>query len=184
MNYITENKAITEHFNSYEFQCSCCGKIRIEEQFVKRLEKLFCLLERVDISVLLVNSGYRCDKFSKTLSGAFIGDMHNLGAAADIHAINTKGEYIDSYTLCEAAQLVGFGGIAVITDKDIHVDDRQRTEFRYANKQWYGNELTGENYMTFIGKSVHTGVLNKKINQKYVELMIDDHKYTGLLEEQ
>ena len=183
MEIISDKIMLTKHFDSDEFACNC-GKIYIDETFVKRLEKFYEKVNSVvPLKAVIINSGYRCNKCSTSIKGAFIGDMHNKGAAADLHAIDTNGNKVDSIVLCEAAQLCGFGGIAVITAYDIHVDDRQRDDVNYTNRQWYGNESLGINYTTFIGKSKYTKQLNAKANQKYFEIMIDDHKYSGLLEE-
>ena len=189
MKIITTTGNITTHFNGSEFKCKCgCNKVNIDEMFVDRLELLWQLLhEAVDCHVIIINSGYRCAKHSQNIKGAFVGDMHNIGAAADFHALTTKGTPIDSMTLCEAAQLCGFGGIAVIDNTNAHVDDRQRGDINYTNKQWYGNESTGQNYMTFIGKSQNSAALDRAYHGKAVKrikvtIEIDDHKYSGLLD--
>ena len=188
MKIITTTGNITAHFNGSEFKCKCgCNTVRIDEMFVDRMEMLWQLLhEAVDCHVIIINSGYRCAKHSQNIKGAFVGDMHNIGAAADFHALTTKGAAIDAMTLCEAAQLCGFGGIAVIDSTNAHVDDRQRGDITYSNKQWYGNESTGQNYMTFIGKSKNSAALaaakNGKPKQIKVTIEIDDHKYSGLLD--
>lgn len=186
MTIITTGGKITECFNGNEFKCKCgCGQIHIDKEFVQRMQKLHEKLQTLPkgCKAVYINSGYRCAKQSQIIKGAFIGDMHNIGAAADFHAQYKDGTYIDALTLCEAAQLVGFGGVAVIDEYNAHADDRQRGDIKYQNKQWYGNESTGENYTTFIGKSKNTKYLNKKSNQVYIEIMIDDHKYSGLLSE-
>lgn len=188
MKMITTNTQITDHFNGFEFKCKCgCNSINIDEMFVQRMELLWQLLHKaVDCHVIIINSGYRCAKHSQSIKGAFIGDMHNIGAAADIHALTNSGKAIDSMTICEAAQLCGFGGIAVIDDINAHVDDRQRGDITYQNKQWFGNEATGESYFTFKGKSKNSSKLESaytgKSKQIKVEIIIDDHKYSGLLD--
>lgn len=190
MKMITTNTQITEHFNAFEFKCKCgCNAINIDEMFVQRIELLWQLLHKaVDCHVIIVNSGYRCAKHSQTIKGAFIGDMHNIGAGADIHALTNSGKAIDSMTICEAAQLCGFGGIAIIDDINAHIDDRQRGDINYTNKSWYGNEKTGESYFTFIGKSKNSKSLDSAFHGKTsakqikVTIEIDDHKYSGLLD--
>lgn len=189
MGFVTTEQQLTTHFKSAEFRCTCgCKAIKIDAEFVQRLEKLYSKIDSLSCgcSAIYVSSGYRCDKDTARIQGAFKGDMHNIGAAADICAYDSKHELIDSKTLCEAAQLCGFGGIALIDAAYIHVDDRQRSVFNYANRQWYGNEMTGENYMTFIGKSRYTAELNSvqpaQKKQIKVKIIIDDHEYSGLLE--
>ena len=182
MTYLFDDIAVTKHFDSGEFKCNC-GLIKIDKLFIERLEKMYGILEKVvDLKALVINSGYRCNKCTTTIQGAFVGDMHNKGAAADLHGVLKSGGRVDCFTLAEAAQRAGFGGIAIITDTDIHVDDRQRAEFNYANKQWYGNEITGFDYSTFIGKSPHTKRFDEKENEKYIELVIDGEKFTGYIQ--
>lgn len=196
MKMITTAGKITEHFAGSEFACkgSCtCGKINIDEQFVQRMEKLYTILSKLScgVSAIYITSGYRCAKACTAIAGAFIGDMHNIGAAADFYAVDAKNNGIDSMTLCEAAQIAGFGGIAVISNFAAHVDDRQRGDITYTNKQWYGNESTGDNYMTFRGKSkyasefalIEKGQTVNKPKQIKVDIWIDDHKYSGLLDD-
>lgn len=185
MNMITISSRITDHFKGAEFRCKCgCNKIRIDQMFVERLESLHTVLRSLPCGCnsIIVTSGYRCDNHSKAIAGAFVGDMHNLGAAADIVAYGDQGKQIDSTTICEAAQKCGFGGIAIIDNTAAHVDDRQRDDIQYSNKQWYGNESTGQNVMTFKGKSKYTNQIWQKANQKYFEILIDDHRYSGFLD--
>ena len=188
MKIITTNTQITNHFHAAEFACkgSCnCGKINIDELFVNRMELLYNILNRTPAgcSFIYINSGYRCAKACNLIKGAFIGDMHNIGAAADFHAVDNNGQHIDSITLCEAAQAAGFGGIAVIDAYNVHADDRQRGDITYQNKKWYGNESTGENYMTFKGKSKYSNYIwTEAKKQIKVTIEIDDHKYSGLLD--
>jgi len=192
MNLITNNIKITEHFLSNEFKCKCCGAIKVDKEFVERLEQFYIELSKLPCGVIsvIINSGYRCNKSSQSIKGAFIGDMHNVGAGADLYAIGKDGKRIDAMVLCEVAQKCGFGGIAIIdssaTWSAIHLDDRQRADISYSNKLWYGNEATGETYKTFKGKSqytseIWTSVETKKTIKAIIE--IEDHKYSGLLEE-
>ena len=186
MNMFTTTGKITDHFKGVEFKCKCgCGQINIDTMFVERMEDLHTVLSSLPCGCtgIYINSGYRCAKHSQTIAGAFVGDMHNIGAAADFYALDKNKQRIDSMTLCEAAQRCGFGGIAIIDSTNAHVDDRQRGDIVYSNKQWYGNEATGQNITTFKGKSKYTHDIWKKPNQKYIEIMIDDHRYSGLLEE-
>ncbi len=189
MGFITTEQQLTTHFKSAEFRCTCgCKAIKIDAEFVQRLEKLYSKIDSLSCgcSAIYVTSGYRCDKDTARIQGAFKGDMHNIGAAADIAVYNARHELIDSKTIAEAAQLCGFGGIALIDAAYTHVDDRQRSVFNYANTQWYGNEMTGENYITFIGKSRYSAELSKPATQTKkqikVKIIIDDHEYSGLLE--
>ena len=161
MKMITTPGQITEHFAGSEFRCkgSCtCGKINIDELFVQRMELVYTILSKLPCGVraIYINSGYRCAKACQIINGAFIGDMHNIGAAADWYATDKNGNGIDALTLCEAAQIAGFGGIAIISNFNVHTDDRQRGDIQYSNKQWYGDERDNSGVTTFIGKSRYT----------------------------
>lgn len=193
MNLITKATQITEHFKSAEFMCRCgCGSIKIDKEFVERLEQFFGELIKLPCGcrAIIINSGHRCNKSSQSVKGAFIGDMHNVGAGADLYAVRTDGKRIDALTLCEVAQKCGFGGIAIIDNSAlipaIHLDDRQRADISYSNKLWYGNEVTGESYKTFKGKSQYTSqIWAEEKAKKTIEAIIEieGHKYSGLLEE-
>ena len=62
-----------------------------------------------------------------------------------------------------------------------HVDTRDSEQ--YSNNHWFGNETTGENWIkTFQRGTVFPG--EKVKVQKKITLIIDDHTYTGLLEEE
>lgn len=149
---------ITEHFDSKEFACHCCNAIRTDNDFIIHLENYYSFLDRViGISAVVINSGYRCDNSSKTIKGAFIGDTHNLGFAADIHVYDKEYNLVPAYTLAEAAEICQFKGIGIIDDFNIHLDERGTKT--YTNNFWYGNEVTGETYKSFSGTSKITAKL-------------------------
>lgn len=193
MEMINTFEKITEHFKGSEFKCKCgCNTVKVDKQFVERLEKFYGELAKLPcgIKYVYINSGYRCNKSSQSIKGAFIGDMHNIGAGADLFALGKDNKRIDAMTLCEVAQKCGFGGIAVIDESAawsaIHVDDRQREDITYANKLWYGNEATGKIYKTFKGQSKYTSQIwtDEKVKRTIEAIIeVEGHKYSGLLEE-
>lgn len=143
---------ITEHFDSKEFACKCCGTYNINNDFVVHLEEYYRFLDNViGISSIIINSGYRCNNSSKTIKGAFIGDCHNLGIGADIHVYTKEYDLVPAKTLAECAEVCQFKGIGIIDDYNIHLDERGTKN--YTNNLWFGNEATGETYNTFIGMS-------------------------------
>ena len=155
---------ITNHFDSDEFNCKCCNQRKINIKFVEHLEEFYVACDNIiGISSIIINSGYRCDNNSKTIKGAFIGDAHNLGFAADLHVYDRNCDLVDSSILCEIAEYLGFGGIAIITPTDIHLDDRHRSELNYSNSHWFGDERSGKNIETFKGSSR----LSKKITEYF-----------------
>lgn len=130
---------LSAHFADYEFKCSCCGKIKVEQSLVDKLEQLF---EKLNCSKIIVNSGYRCPDHDKAVGGTSTG-QHTKGTAADIVCYDQTGQIISSKKVCIAAQEVGFKGIANIDDTytATHVDVR-------TSGQWYGNEIYGTGTVT------------------------------------
>ena len=178
---------ITQHFSDYEFECPCCKRNEIRHDFVKRLEKLYEILDSaIGIKAIFVNSGYRCAQHSLSVGG-FTDDCHVLGFAADIHVIKNDNSSVSSFDVAEAAEIVGFGGIGIITSIDCHIDDS--SVYPYKNKHWYGNEKTGENYATFKGRGEYTNKIQEAVrllnNKKQIKikLFFDDKEYSGLITE-
>ena len=168
---------LSEHFDSSEFVCSCCGQsTTMSTLLIERLEKLFTLM---DAKIIHVNSGYRCPSNpwgSPT-------DAHRKGMAADIRVQRKDGSFYTGADIAEAAERIGFGGIGIMEPDACHVDTRDSEP--YVNSHWYGNETTGENFIkTFQRGTVFDGeqpTTEKKSIKITIE--IDDHIYSGLLEE-
>lgn len=167
---------LSEHFDSAEFACKCCGKsITMSKLLIERLEKMHAYMKA---KAIYINSGYRCpaNKYgTKT-------DAHRLGLAADIKVQKQDGTYYTAQDIAEVAERLGFGGIGLMPPDSCHVDTRDSEQ--YSNNHWYGNESNGENWIkTFQRGTVFPGEKAEKA-KKSVTLIIDDHTYTGLLEEQ
>lgn len=131
---------ITPNFKSEEFVCKCgCGKNKINERFVERLQ---LLRNRVGVPII-VTSGYRCPTHSIRVGGSY-NDAHTVGIAADIYANG-----LSSVQLARVAEDLGFGGIGIIDNQCIHVDirDENGCGFNYANSHWWGDERTGNNFV-------------------------------------
>lgn len=178
-----ENKQITEHFNSKEFQCKCGRNhsFEVSDDLVNKLEKLH---KKLNCSKIIITSGYRCTQHDKSVGGNGTG-QHTLGNAADIICYDSKGKVIGSKIVCCAAQLLDFRGIANIdvTENYTHVDVR-------PTGVWYGDETKGSNYS--IGSSFfkyynidinYFNYLYDSDSKIKVTIEIDDHIYSGLLEE-
>lgn len=133
---------ITEHFDESEFKCPCCGRVVINKPFIQRLEKLF---DKMNATCIIISSGYRCPKHSVEVGG-YANDAHVMGFAADL-AVYRGGKPYKATTVAYYAEQLGFGGIGIINDTYIHLDARDCND--YANKKWYGNEVTGQTYDTF-----------------------------------
>ena len=176
------NTQITPHFNSNEFHCKCGRNhdIEISDKLVTKLEELF---KKLNCGKIIITSGYRCTQHDKTVGGSGNG-QHTIGTAADIICYDKKDKIIGSKTVCCAAQLLGFTGVANIdnTYTATHVDVRN-------SGVWYGDEVMGSNYSIGLSFFKYYDIDKAAFNYIYpdnrvkVTVEIDDHTYTGLLEE-
>jgi uncharacterized protein YcbK (DUF882 family) len=72
---------IAAHFKLREFQCRCCGLVKLSPRLLQMLEGL-----REEARVpLTVTSGYRCPAHNRRVGGA-ARSLHAEGRAADILA--------------------------------------------------------------------------------------------------
>lgn len=168
---------LSAHFDSSEFACECCGtKIIMSKLLIERLEKMHSLMKA---KAIYINSGYRC----LNNPWGFKTDAHRKGIAADIKVQKQDGSFYLGKDIAEAAERIGFGGIAIMEPDACHVDTRDSEP--YDNNHWFGNETTGENFIeTFQRGTVFPGeVQNKASKEVQVMLEIEGHKYSGLLEE-
>ena len=131
---------LSAHFDSSEFVCSCCGKsIKMSDLLIERLEKMHSLM---GAKAIYINSGYRCNNNpwgSPTYA-------HRKGMAADIRVQRKDGSYYSGADIAEAAERIGFGGIGIMEPDSCHVDTRDSAP--YVNSHWYGNETTGNDYIS------------------------------------
>lgn len=126
---------LTPHFNSSEFKCKCCGKILIDKELPKLMEKLFGELNLLKINVI---SGYRCAAHDKAVGGAGSGS-HVMGYAGDFRCYYQDGSVVPSsvvaLTLERMGHKYGIGyrcGRVADSSGNIHVDVRPR--------KWFGDE--------------------------------------------
>ena len=129
---ITIAKKISPHFHSTEFTCPHCGKIKIDENLVNKLEHIF---SKLNASKCIVTSGYRCPYYDKTSFG-FAG-KHSEGLASDCVYYDKNGAIIPSkIVVCVAYDLGELNGIAKIDNNYVHLDNRS-----YGT--YYGDEPRG-----------------------------------------
>lgn len=172
---------LSEHFDSSEFACKCCGKqVTMSKLLIERLEKMHSLM---DAKAIYINSGYRCNNNpwgSPT-------DAHRKGMAADIRVQKKDGSYYSAEDIAEAAERIGFKGIGLMLPDSCHVDTRGDEPYIYD--WWHGNETTGVDWAkdsghTFIHGTVFPGESKSKMEKEIkVILEIEGHKYSGLLSE-
>jgi len=125
---ITSSKQITKHFHSKEFRCKCgCGKIKIDENLVKKMENIF---SKLNASKCIISSGYRCPSYDKVIGG-FVG-KHAEGLAADCAYYDKNGKIIPSkIVICVAYDLNEINGIAMIKGGNhTHFDNRENGKYR------------------------------------------------------
>ena len=161
---------LSEHFDISEFTCKCSKHCAAapDKELINKLEKLFSILNARDI---IITSGYRCSEHSISVGGT-VNDAHTRNIAADIIVHDATGKQLTSEVIAAGAERAGFSGIGIISATAVHVDVRNSSN--YVNSHWFGDERTGnDNIKTFI---------NAK-KQIRISAMIDDHKYSGLLEE-
>ncbi len=101
------------HFKQSEFICPCCGKNKINQLLIDKLE----LLREKANAPIIITSGYRCEKHNQEVGGA-AASYHVKGMAADI-----KCRGISPEQLASMAEEIGFGGIGIYPTW-IHVDIR------------------------------------------------------------
>lgn len=166
---------LSPHFDSSEFACECCGKsITMSQLLIDRLEKLHSLM---GAKAIYINSGYRCENNpwgSPT-------DAHRKGMAADIRVQRKDGSYYTAEDIAEAAERIGFGGIGMMLPDSCHVDTRDSEP--YSNSHWFGNETTGEDYIsTFQRGTVFDGEKTPKKTKQFT-ITVDGTTYSGELTE-
>ena len=72
---------VSPHFKLREFQCRCCGLVKLSPRLLQMLETL-----REEARMpLVVTSGYRCPDHNRRVGGA-AHSLHLDGCAADILA--------------------------------------------------------------------------------------------------
>ena len=125
------NKKLSPHFNSSEFKCPHCNKVKLSTKLIEKLEELF---NYVNASKCIISSGYRCKTYDKQQNG-FIG-RHAEGLACDCCYYDKHGKVIPSKVICCVAWDLGFTGIAYINYSYTHLDVK-------TNGTYYGDETKG-----------------------------------------
>lgn len=169
---------MSEHFQIKEFACKCgCGKADISPLLIDKLEALRVALGNNPITIV---SGCRCSKHSVAVKGG-ASDMHTKGGAVDIYCTKPNGEKYSSKTIAEHAEKLGFTGIGIITEYNTHVDIRGTIPF--TNNHWFGNEITGENYIpTFQGMGESIVRSNSKdVTEIECTIKFNGAEYSGKL---
>jgi uncharacterized protein YcbK (DUF882 family) len=70
---------VSPHFNLREFECRCCGCVKLSGELIRMLEALRAALGRP----IVITSGYRCRLHNEAVGGAK-RSLHLTGHAADM----------------------------------------------------------------------------------------------------
>ena len=100
------------YFSDEELRCKCCGKVKINPEFLKKFD-----VARSHSKVpYIITSGYRCSKHNKEVGGKE-NSLHTKGEAVDILTNTDRKRYYVLGSLLSA----GFTHIGIAKDF-IHVD--------------------------------------------------------------
>lgn len=144
---ITTKKQVTTHFHSSEFKCPHCGVIKIDENLINKLERLF---KKLNASKCFISSGYRCRTYDINENG-FAG-RHSEGLAADCLFYDKNGKIIPSkIVICVAYDMKELNGIAKINNNYTHLDNRQGSTYR--GDETRGNSSYWTNPYSYFGVS-------------------------------
>lgn len=133
------NVQITQHFNSSEFKCPHCGKIKIDNELINKVEHIF---NKLNAKKCLVSSGYRCSTYDIKENG-FAG-KHSEGLAMDCIFYDKNNNIIpSSIVICIAYDIGELKGIARINQNYVHLDNREGTF--YKGDEVRGNSSYWEN---------------------------------------
>lgn len=114
---------VSKNFFAYEFECPCCGGLKIDDKLIDGLQ---FLRDAVKTPITVV-SGYRCLKHNRRVGGA-AGSYHVYGMAADLYVPGVTPQKL----LTEALKIYVFreGGIGIGPGR-FHVDSRNE-QSRYG----------------------------------------------------
>lgn len=79
---------ISPHFLLKDFQCKCCGQVKIHPDLLEKMEKLW---EKTN-GKFRITSGYRCEKHNREVGGVR-NSKHTKGLACDITSENINKIY-------------------------------------------------------------------------------------------
>ncbi len=107
---------VSENFSLHEFECRCCGQVKLERELLTRLQEMRNYLD----APLIITSGYRCLQHNTKVGGA-PKSQHMMGRAADISLANHN---MSPDEMADVAEKMGFSGIGIYQSAMVHVDTR------------------------------------------------------------
>lgn len=183
---ITTSKQISPHFHSTEFRCQHCGKIKIDENLVNKMEHIF---SKLNASKCIISSGYRCATFDKIIGG-FLG-RHYEGLAADCCYYDKQGKIIPSkIVICVAYDLGELNGMAKIDNNFVHLDNRSYGTYRgdetRGNSSYWTNpydyfKVTKAEVAKYTGETITNKYQSHGIGTKwYPNVLVESNDYAGV----
>ncbi len=134
--YLSKHFAVGE-FRSHANRVLTTDVILIDDDLIDKLE---ALMNKLGTNKAIITSGYRDSKCDKLVGGTGKG-KHVEGLACDVIFYKKDGNAFDTKLVSCYAQDIGFGGIARINDRAIHLDTRK-------GKRYLGDETKGTNTVT------------------------------------
>jgi uncharacterized protein YcbK (DUF882 family) len=99
------SKKLSKHFSKDEFECPCCGKCNMDEDFISKLETIRVTLGRA----IYINSGFRCRKHNQKIGGSR-NSPHLIGKASDLLIANSRERcFIIKYAMDIGITRIGIG---------------------------------------------------------------------------
>jgi len=114
---------LSENFDSSEFVCPCCGKLKISPTLIDKLQELRDIINKS----IIITSGYRCPAYNKSIGG-YSHSPHLKGEAVDIQV---KG--MSPITVAMIAKNIS--GIRIL-----HIDIRPANPSKYWLVKKYGGK--------------------------------------------
>ena len=183
---IMVEKQISKHFNSSEFRCPHCGRIKIDENLIEKLEHIF---DKVNASKCIISSGYRCEVHDK-LIGGFLG-RHFEGLASDCVFYDKNNNMIPSKIICCVAWDLGeLNGIAKINDYYVHLDNRKGSTYygdetkgnsSYWNNPYVYFNVSKNDVLTYTGKETLYQVHTIEDNKYYSNVKVGSTNFAGVI---
>ncbi|MBF0182499.1 MAG: DUF882 domain-containing protein [Magnetococcales bacterium] len=109
---------VTDHFTDAELRCRHCGKMSMNESFLRKLESLRVAFGKP----MKINSAYRCPAHNAAVGEGKLVGAHTMGCAIDVAV---SGE--DVPRLIQLAMQHGFTGFGIkqhgpIEGRYVHLD--------------------------------------------------------------
>ena len=128
---------LSKNFDSSEFVCPCCGKLKISPTLIDKLQELRDIINEP----IIITSGYRCQQYNKSIGG-YSHSPHLKGEAADIQvkglSINTVNYRIPIVLAGIASKITGIR--IGIYPNHLHIDIRPANPSKYWLVKKYGGK--------------------------------------------